>query len=416
MKKALTREESVARSDWNTTLGELCDRFGGGIQTGPFGSQLHASDYSEDGTPVVMPQDLVNGKIVCDQIARVPEKIVRDLSRHALRLGDVVFSRRGDVTRFAVVTDEQEGWLCGTGCIRIRLNCPEVNIPFFQHYLQQRSVGKWLIHQAKGVTMPNLNTDIVRALPFVYPPLAEQRRIAAILDKADALRQKRRLALQKLDSLTQSLFLNMFGDPAINPRKFPLRRLGELAVKFSDGPFGSNLKTEHYTSEGVRVVRLQNIGVGEFLDEDKAYISERHSQALAKHECRPGDVLVGTLGAPNLRACIHPAMIVRSINKADCVQIRPDPNVATAEFICSLLNVPSVERMASGMILGQTRSRIAMGRLRELKVPVPPISTQRDFTKRWRLIKCARRSALKDASLMMSLWNSLQQCAFRGEL
>ena len=163
--------QEPARSQWATTLGELCDRFGGGIQTGPFGSQLHVSDYAEDGTPVVMPQDLHDGIIVCDRIARVPAQVVAKLPRHSLRFGDVVFSRRGDVTRFAVVTHEQEGWLCGTGCIRIRINCREVNIPFFRRYLQQGSVGGWLKHHAKGVTMPNLNTDIVRELPFVYPPL-----------------------------------------------------------------------------------------------------------------------------------------------------------------------------------------------------------------------------------------------------
>ena len=199
-------------ANWKTTIGELCDKFDGDVQTGPFGSQLHASDYSPEGTPIAMPRDLTGGRIVCTQIARVGNEYVQRLSRHRLEVGDIVFSRRGDISRFAVVTEDEAGWLCGTGCIRIRLNCPDVDIGYLRRYLDQESIGKWLLHEAKGITMPNLNTKIVRALPFVYPPLAEQKRIAGILDAADVLRVKRHEALAQLDTFLQSTFVDMFGD------------------------------------------------------------------------------------------------------------------------------------------------------------------------------------------------------------
>jgi type I restriction enzyme, S subunit len=195
-----------------------------------------------------------------------------------------------------------------------------------------------------------------------------------VLDQAEALRAKRRAALAQLDSLTQSLFLDLFGDPSTNPKGWPCKPVGELASKFSDGPFGSNLKSEHYTETGVRVVRLQNIGVGVLLDDDAAYISERHFGELRKHECLPGDVLIGTLGDPNLRACIQPAWLRVALNKADCVQLRPDERVANATYICALLNQPATERMAQDLMYGQTRVRISMGRLLGLEVPVPPSS------------------------------------------
>ena len=109
-------ENLVQNSKWTTTIGRICDAFDGDVQTGPFGSQLHASDYSDEGIPVVMPQDMDGGKIVCERIARVSQKHVDDLSRHKLRSGDIVFSRRGDVTRFAVVTDREEGWINRDSC------------------------------------------------------------------------------------------------------------------------------------------------------------------------------------------------------------------------------------------------------------------------------------------------------------
>ncbi|MFM7858954.1 MAG: restriction endonuclease subunit S, partial [Flammeovirgaceae bacterium] len=91
-----------------------------GVQIGPFGSQLHASDYVESGIPVVMPKDMINTEISTDSIAYVSEEIANRLSKHRLKAGDLVFARRGDIGRFVIVGSEQTGWLCGTGCIRAR--------------------------------------------------------------------------------------------------------------------------------------------------------------------------------------------------------------------------------------------------------------------------------------------------------
>jgi len=291
-----------------------------------------------------------------------------------------------------------------------------VDPDFFYHLLGSKSLYSEFERRASGATVKNLNIDLVRGVTVPLPPLPEQRRIADILDKADALRAKRRAALKKLDELTQSIFLDMFGDPATNPKGWPVKALGDLASKFSDGPFGSNLKSEHYTDSGVRVVRLQNIGIGEFIDDDAAYISDDHFATLKKHECRPGDVLVGTLGDPNLRACIQPTWLTVALNKADCVQIRPDTHVANAVFICGLLNQPSTERMAQNLMLGQTRVRVSMGRLRGLLVPVPPVKLQREFESRIAAVEKLRAEQHSARTYVAALFAALQHGAFTGEL
>jgi type I restriction enzyme S subunit len=190
----------------------------------------------------------------------------------------------------------------------------------------------------------------------------------------------------------------------------------QLASKFSDGPFGSNLKSEHYTERGIRVVRLQNIGVGQFVDDDSAYISERHFASLKKHECLPGDVLVGTLGDPNLRACIQPDWLAVALNKADCVQVRPDEEVANASYICALLNLSATEAMAQDLMHGQTRVRISMGRLRSLQIPVPPIKLQREFGRRIAAVEQLKTAHRTSLAALDALFASLQHRAFRGEL
>lgn len=273
-----------------------------------------------------------------------------------------------------------------------------------------------LERQATGATVKGITLGVLRGLKIPLPRLAEQRRIAAILDQADVLRSKHTEALTRINALGQAIFYEMFGDPALNPKRYPQLPLGQTAAVFSDGPFGSNLKSSHYVDDGVRVIRLQNIGVGEYVDKDKAFISSSHFNTLRRHRCLPGDVLVGTLGNPNLRACIQPDWMEEALNKADCVQIRVNPRVATNHFLCALLNIPSVEMMAHSLVHGQTRSRISMGRLRELVVPIPPIAEQEKFAHALRKLDESKEKAVQVIKRVDALFSSLQHRAFRGDL
>jgi type I restriction enzyme S subunit len=210
--------------------------------------------------------------------------------------------------------------------------------------------------------------------------------------------------------------MEMFGDPMRNPKGWEIKKIKDVSEKFSDGPFGSNLKTEHYENIGVRVIRLQNIGIANFLDDNKAYISENHFSTLQKHTCLPGDVLIGTMGYPNLRACIIPKSIELAVNKADCIQCRPNKNLATSEYICQLLNLPSTLDMASNMIHGETRSRISMGQLSTLRIPLPPLSLQQKFARIVEKVESMRQSQNQSKQQIDNLFSTLMQKAFRGEL
>ena len=115
-------------SEWKKVkLGEISCA----IQTGPFGSQLHQSDYSEIGVPVVMPKDIINGCIDESTIARVENHHVERLARHKISEGDILYARRGDVGKCAYTIGSQKGWLCGTGCLRVTIN-KEKALPDYQ--------------------------------------------------------------------------------------------------------------------------------------------------------------------------------------------------------------------------------------------------------------------------------------------
>jgi type I restriction enzyme S subunit len=242
-------------------------------------------------------------------------------------------------------------------------------------------------NQAQTTSLPSLPLSLIKAASIPVPPLPEQCRIVDLLSRAEGIVRLRREAEKKAAELIPALFIDTFGDPATNPKGWATHRLGDLALKMSDGPFGSNLKTSHYTATGIRVIRLQNIGIGALNDKDQAFVSLEHFASLPRHCCIPGDVLIATLGDPNLRAMVLPSSIPKALNKADCVQFRCNPECVTAEFICWLMNAPSVLDMAASMVQGITRTRISMGRLRELHVPVPPIELQREFADRTEQIR-----------------------------
>ena len=200
--------------EWQaTTLGQICVAQGGAIQTGPFGSQLHNSDYKEFGVPVVMPTNIGDGGIVEDGIARIDEADVERLSQHKLRMGDIVFSRRGDVTKNALIRPHEVGWFCGTGCLKVRLGDETVaTAKFISHCLRLPDIKDWLVRHAVGATMPNLNTGILAAVPIYLPPLRTQLEIAEILGALDDRITLLRETNATLEAIAQALFKSWFVD------------------------------------------------------------------------------------------------------------------------------------------------------------------------------------------------------------
>ena len=152
--------------------------------------------------------------------------------------------------------------------------------------------------------------------------------------------------------------------------------LDDLAIGsgITDGPFGSNLKSAHYTSDGPRVVRLQNIGDGRFNDE-QAHISSEHYAQLVKHAVEPGDVLVASLGKVLPRACVAPSTLGPAIVKADCIRVRPSDLVA-GTYLMHALNSPSTRARVTESIKGVGRPRVNLGDLRALPLPIAPRSEQ----------------------------------------
>jgi type I restriction enzyme, S subunit len=169
-----------------TRLGAEAARGKGGIQTGPFGSQLHASDYVREGVPVVMPKDIVGRRVSEAGIARVREADAERLARHRLQVGDIVYSRRGDVERHALISQREASWLCGTGCLLVRLGSQWPSAAFASFALDRSETRAWIVQHAIGATMPNLNTGILGDVPLLMPSDLELAAFARFVDPIQA--------------------------------------------------------------------------------------------------------------------------------------------------------------------------------------------------------------------------------------
>ena len=244
------------------------------------------------------------------------------------------------------------------------------------------------------------------------PSVDEQIYAIEVLDKTIALIDSRKQQLSELDNFIKARFVEMFGDPIGNPMGWPTQTMKNASVRLSDGPFGSNLKSAHYTAKGVRVIRLGNIGCGYFNDADKSFIPEEHYEKLKKYTCRAGEIIIATLGDPNLRACLIPSYVEFGINKSDCVHYIPKANLLNNQFVCQYINCPETLTLASGMIHGQTRARISSGQLADLPIFLPPMNLQEQFAafvEQTDKSKVVVQKALNEAQI---LFDSLMQQYF----
>lgn len=236
--------------------------------------------------------------------------------------------------------------------------------------------------------LPRIRTEELLSTAVPLPSLDEQRRVAARLsDQLAAVETLRGAARSRL-GLEDALTMMVLDDQVDALRSLPSEALGKIVHapgSIADGPFGSHLKTEHYRPSGVRVIRLQNIGSGQFLDQDRAYVSPTHAQGLARHDAQRRDVVVAALGdgaRPAGRACLVPDDIGPAIVKADCFRIRPPKDLLQARFLMHYLNSSHIRRLVREQMRGATRPRVTLEILRRIPIPILTAEEQASIVRR----------------------------------
>jgi type I restriction enzyme S subunit len=306
----------------------------------------------------------------------------------------------GDHTRCVKFVDFP--FCMGADGIKVLRPKVEADVKYLYHYLRQLRLydGGYDRH-----------FKYLKRAEVVLPPLPEQRRIADVLDRAEALRAKRRAALAQLDSLIQSLFLDLFGDPATNPKGWPKNKLGDIADKITDGEHQTPQRTTH----GIKLLSARNIRDG-FIDvADVDYVSpEEHERIKRRCNPEPGDVLIscsGTIGRVATVTTSEPFSLVRSV-----ALIKPKKDVIDSTFLEYHLRTPALHAKMQRSANASSQANLFQGQIRELPTTLPPLPLQREFARRVQAVeklKTAQRASLGELD---ALFATLQHRAFRGEL
>lgn len=294
-----------------------------------------------------------------------------------MKKGDVLFGRRRAYQKKVGIAPF-DGIFSAHGMV-LRPKADVVDPMFFPFFISSDIFLDEAIRVSVGSLSPTANWKDLRTLEFDLPSPGKQRELAGILSEAESLKGHYRKMLTTCDDVVKSQFVEMFGDPVANGKQWPVSTIKETAITYGDGPFGSNLKSSDYVDDGVRVIRLGNIQQGCFSEKDRSFVSYAKYEKLKRYECKPGEVVIATLGDPILRACIVPEFGIPSIHKADCMYYETDKRRLMPAFAMCAINHPSMLRRATVDAHGQTRGRINSTQTGNLPMILPPLALQQEF-------------------------------------
>lgn len=287
-----------------------------------------------------------------------------------------------------------------------------VQIRYLTRVLENYDVNPWIT----GSTRAKLTKAGASKIQIPLPPLPEQKRIAAILDAADALRAKRRESLAQLDTLLQSTFLDMFGDPVTNPKGWKTLTIANAPLRIGDGNYSSKYpKASDFIDQGVPFIRANNISNNTVHSRDMRFISEDQHSGLKKGHLRMGDVLIITRGDIGKVAIVPQEFNGANIN-AQLVLLRPKDQTILSAFLCHLLATSSMKRQIKSLETGVALKQLPIHNLKKLSLTLPPVDLQHRFATIVESIERQKSRLRAHLAELDTLFASLQSRAFNGEL
>ena len=390
------------------TIGEVCEVVSGATpKTGK-------PEFWDGNVPWVTPKDL----------SKVGQKHLSDTPRHITRAGLKSCSARMLPAQSVLLSSRAPIGLVAINTLPVCTNQGFKNLVPRLHLVSPDFLFWWLkTHEkhiqskGRGATFKEVSKKIVEDLQIPLPPLDEQKRIAEFLDKADALRAKRRAALAQLDTLTQSIFLDMFGDPGTNPKGWPrpsLQTLLETSEVFVDGDW---VESKDQDPQGdVRLIQLADLGDGIYLDKSSRFLTSNTARRLRCTPLQVGDILVARMPDPLGRACLFPGDAREAVTVVDICIIRPGSEGPHPTWLMCCINTMGFRSLIAREATGTTRSRISRGNLSRLPIIAPPLELQQEFAHRVEAVTRLRERSGSAKTQCGSLFASLQHRAFRGEL
>lgn len=381
------------------TVGELCELVNG--------RAFKPTEWGTEGLPIIRIQNLNDESKEFNYFAG------NYSPKHEVNDGDLLFSWSGTPgTSFGAFFWNRGRGVLNQHIFNVHIDAARVEKRYFRYALNDRL--NVIIHHAHGgVGLQHITKGKLEAVEIPLPPLSEQKRIANILDKADAIRRKRKEAQQHASDLFTAAFIDRFGDPVTNPKNWEKVQLPLITKRITVGIVVK--PASYYVDEGVPALRSLNVRVNRIEKENFVFFSEKDNEGpLSKTRVWKDDVLLVRSGQPGTAAVVPEDL--NGVNAIDVLIVTPDLERVTSQYLCYLFNSPAGKRLVLGEERGQIQKHLNVSSLKKLEVPLPPIGEQREFN-RFLAVTASMQSQLGNASVTVAaLFNSLVQRAFKGEL
>lgn len=366
---------------------------------------------SSDGARVIRITNVQKGKIVDNDPKLYPFSEVKNLDNYKINEGDIMMSLTGNVGRVGKFPKELLPAYINQRVCRIKSNTEKLSDDYLFHFLNSNKFENDAVRNSAGAAQLNLSTNWLAEYEIPLPDLPTQQKIATILDKADELRQYNQQLIDKYDALTQSLFLDMFGDPVKNEKAFSLKQIKEFGSsrlgKMLDGKkiIGNNLKP-YLRNSNVQWFRFQldDLLQMDFNENDKIEFSLKRGDILM---CEGGEIGRCAIWKEEIENCYFQKAIHR---------IRLNNEYVLPEYFVYMFKNLSDKGGLDEFKSAATISHLTGEKLKKMKMPIPPLDLQNQFAERIKLIEAQKQQAQEAFAKSEALFQGLLQQAFKGEL
>ena len=362
------------------TLNDVCELITCGVAKRP--------DYVPSGIPFLSSKNVKENRFILNDYNFVSKVDFEKLTKYSKpENGDILYTRVGSFGEAAVIDLDFEFAIF----VSLTLIKPKHDVlynRYLMYYLNSPRIRNLAENSTSGIGVQNLNVGAVREFPIDLPPLAEQKKIAALLDAADSLRQKDKALVAKYDELTQSLFLEMFGDPVRNEKGWEMKKLKDVTSKIGSGSTPKGGK-ESYHDEGISLIRSLNIYDNEFSYDNLAFIDQIQADKLKNVIVEENDVLFNITGASVCRCAIVPVNVLPARVNQHVSILRSIPTILNPFYLSRLLISENIKRLLLGVgsFGGAVMEAITKEQLENFEITLPPLKLQNQFAERVQVIE-----------------------------
>lgn len=373
--------------------------------------------YLESGIPILQSKHITKGYLKLDDTKYLSEiAYLKYKDKYQPKVDDVLVCNIGTIGKSLRISKDDK-FLIAWNLFLIQLDLAQLHSQYFAHFLNYLADRNYFDQFLTGGTVKFITKKTMGTIEIPLPPLAQQQKIAAILDAADELRQKDKALIAKYDELTQALFLDMFGDPVSNPKVWEFKTIEEiLTTKSQNGHYA--LKDE-YIDSGIQMVHMSDAFYQKIIPGQLKRV-KCDAKLLAKFALKSADLLLSRRSLTYegaAKPCFIPEYHEPLIYESSLIKLSPNLQIVNTIFLFYFLSNPVARsKYILKHVTKSTISGINNKGLNAIEIYVPPIKLQNQFAERVKAIEEQKSLAQVSALKSEELFNSLLQKAFNGEL